>query len=469
MTTQAAASRVALRHELRASARAAWEAGLRAVDPRACVSRDLRLDGARLQARGIGLDDVADVVILGWGKAGVSMLRGALEVLGDRVVRGLVVVKDRHDEGLSQLGPVRIEQAAHPVPDLRCERLAREMLALAATVSDDETALVLGSGGGSSLLACPAGALSLDDLASVTRTLLTSGADIHEINAVRKHLSAIHGGRLAVALGRSRSLTLLMSDVVGDDPSSISSGPTARDATTFATARAILARRLRSEQVPVAVARHLEAGSRAETPETPGADDLDWSRHRSVVIASIADAAAAARVELSARGFDVVDLGSVLTGEASDVARSHVARALDARPGAGARMAFVGGGETTVTVRGAGLGGRNQHLACVAARELNAAATTGRLAAHDIVLASIATDGGDGEGGAAGGLVDPGTWRRAIDAGADPAALLDRFDSHALLAAASDLVVTGPTGTNVMDLHLVLLAPIAEASPEAIA
>jgi glycerate-2-kinase len=342
--------------------------------------------------------------------------------------------------------------ATQPEPDARGEAAAREILDLASTLKEDDVALVLVSGGASALTSCPAPGLTLADLAATTSALLRSGADIREMNCVRKHLSALHGGRLALALGRARSVTLLVSDVVGDDLSAIGSGPTAPDPTTFAEALDVLSRRVGGGGVPAAVRETLERGARGDEEETPDTEALDWSRHVHEVVASAALAVAAAESVLAQDGFAVRSLGSAIEGDASELAVTLVDRLL-AESSRARRVALVGAGETTVVVGGPGLGGRNQHLACVAAREL---ASRG---AGPAVVAAIATDGTDGPTDAAGGLVDSRTWERARRAGADPDALLARFDSATLLRAAGDQVVTGPTGTNVMDLYLGLATP----------
>jgi glycerate-2-kinase len=348
-----------------------------------------------------------------------------------------------------------VEEAAHPVPDARGERAAREMLDLARGRALDDLALVLVSGGGSALTACPDGELTLDDVAAVTEALLRSGADIRELNCVRKHLSAFAGGRLAQALGASRSLTLAVSDVVGDDPSTIASGPTVPDPTTYAEALAVLESRLPAEALPAPVLRHLAEGAAGRMAETPAGSELPEERHRHVVIASAARALESADRRLGALGFEVTSLGADMSADAAAVAADHVARLVALHAGSRRPVALVRAGETTVRVTGSGTGGRNQHLAASAAASLDALGPT---VPGELVVVAFATDGTDGPTDAAGGIVDRGSWKRVLASGADPARRLADFDSNAFLRASGDLILTGPTGTNVMDLVLGLAA-----------
>ena len=378
--------RLLARGTLRSVAREAWESALARVNPEVAVAESLSLEGNRLSAGPVELADVRQIVVLGFGKAGVAMLRGAMAALPGRIRGGLVVVKDGHADGQTRIGPVRIAEAGHPVPDERSVRLAGDMLDLARSVAPDELALVLGSGGGSSLIASPVEGIELADLVEVTNALLRSGADIREMNAVRRHLSAAHGGRLAAAF-RCRSLSLLVSDVVGDDLPSIASGPTVPDPTTWAEAADILKQRL-GRRIPARVSRLLKAHDPAETPK---AATLDWGRHPVVVVASAVSAVDAALDAFRKRGFKVEGLGAGVTGDVADVAASLVSRAL-AAPRSTRPQAIVAGGETTVTVSGPGVGGRNQHLAALAARRLDAERAEGALEDREIVVVSLATE-----------------------------------------------------------------------------
>ena len=295
--------------------------------------------------------------------------------------------------------------------------------------------------------------LTLRQKAATTRLLLRSGATITELNAVRKHLSRVKGGGLARAAAPARVVTLVLSDVVGDDLSTIASGPTVADPTTYADALAILARRRLLSRVPVAVRRHLENGRRHILAETPKPGDPVFRRAYAQVVGSTRHSVAAAEAEARRRGFATTVLTTSLEGEARDVGR-ELASVLRERAARARRpVCLLAGGETTVTVRGPGRGGRNQELAVAAMRGL--AALPGAA-----LLATLATDGVDGSTGAAGGLADPSSLGRAAARGLPPPeAFLAANDSHRLLSALHDLIVTGPTGTNVADVTLMLAAP----------
>ncbi len=368
----------------------------------------------------------------------------AVEAHWDGPLEGLVVTRTGHGVPCRR---IEIVEASHPVPDSRGRDAARRILALAESAGPDDLVLCLISGGGSALLALPAEGLTLEEKQAVNRALLASGADITAMNIVRKHLSAIKGGRLAAAAHPAETLSLLISDVPGDDPSVIASGPTVADPTTFADARAVLARY--GIEPPPAVAAHLEAAS-AETPK-PGDARLARSRVEIVAspIASLRAAAEAAR----AAGIAPLILGDALEGEAREVGRTLAGIALSVRAyGLPLRppAVLLSGGETTVTVRGKGRGGRNAEFLAGLALGLHGAEGVFALAAD--------TDGIDGSEDNAGGIVTPDTLARARAAGLDVPALLAGNDCHTLLATLGDLVVTGPTLTNVNDFRAILVA-----------
>ncbi len=382
-------------------------------------------------------------IVLGAGKASAAMAQ-AVEAHWDGPLEGLVVTRTGHGVPCRR---IEIVEASHPVPDSRGRDAARRILALAESAGPDDLVLCLISGGGSALLALPAEGLTLEEKQAVNRALLASGADITAMNIVRKHLSAIKGGRLAAAAHPAETLSLLISDVPGDDPSVIASGPTVADPTTFADARAVLARY--GIEPPPAVAAHLEAAS-AETPK-PGDARLARSRVEIVAspIASLRAAAEAAR----AAGIAPLILGDALEGEAREVGRTLAGIALSVRThGVPLRppAVLLSGGETTVTVRGKGRGGRNAEFLAGLALGLHGAEGVFALAAD--------TDGIDGSEDNAGGIVTPDTLARARAAGLDVPALLAGNDCHTLLATLGDLVTTGPTLTNVNDFRAILVA-----------
>jgi glycerate 2-kinase len=388
-------------------------------------------------------------VVVGAGKASAAMARALEERWPGRIDAGLVVTRYGHAVPCRH---VEVVEAAHPVPDEAGRRAAERILGAVRGLAEDDLVIALVSGGGSALLTLPAPGLTLEDKRAVNTALLRSGAAIGEMNCVRKHLSAIKGGRLAAAAFPARVRALLISDVPGDDPAVIASGPTVPDPTTFADARAILARH--GVVPPEAVRRHLE---RAED-ETPKPGDPRLSRAETVTIAtpqrSLEAAAAAAREA----GVAPVILGDAIEGEAREVARVMAGIAAQAaRHGQPAPppCALLSGGETTVTVRGGGRGGRNVEFLLALAVALDGAAGVHALAAD--------TDGVDGAEEVAGAVLRPDTLARARALGLDARAMLAANDAHPFFAALGDRVVTGPTLTNVNDFRALLVAPAAGA------
>ena len=383
-------------------------------------------------------------IVLGAGKAAAAMAK-AVEDHWAGPLAGLVVTRTGHGVACRT---IEVVEASHPVPDARGRDAARRILALAEGAGPDDLVLCLVSGGASALLALPAAGLTLDDKQAVNRALLASGADIAEMNAVRKHLSAIKGGRLAAAAYPAEVATLLISDVPGDDPSVIGSGPTVADPTSFAEARAVLDRY--AIAAPAAVAQRL-AGSADETPK-PGDERL--ARSRTVIVASpMASLVAAAEVARAA-GIAPLILGDAIEGEAREVGKALAGIALSARRhGRPIRppAVLLSGGETTVTVKGGGRGGRNAEFLAGLSLGLNRADGVFGLAAD--------TDGIDGSEDNAGAVVTPDTLARAGAAALDVPALLAGNDCYSLFAALGDLVVTGPTRTNVNDFRAILIAP----------
>ncbi|MGE0260692.1 MAG: glycerate kinase [Alphaproteobacteria bacterium] len=428
---------------MRAVLSALFDAALAAADP------------ARAVAAHMPEPVTGRTVVVGAGKASAAMAR-AFEANWSGPLDGLVVTRRGHALRCER---IEIVEASHPVPDPAGEKAARRILDLARGLGPGDQLVSLISGGGSALLALPAPGLTLADKQEVTRALLASGATIGEINAVRKHLSAIKGGRLAAAAFPARVLTLAISDVPGDDPAVIASGPTVPDPTTFADARAVLDK-YRIDR-PTAVIAHLEAGGE----ETPKPGDPVFERTRFALIASPQQALAAAADAAEARGIAPIVLSDRIEGEARDVAAVHAAIALQLSAGrfriGGSVVTppavLLSGGETTVTLgaagRGAGRGGRNSEFLLALTACLNGAPGIAALACD--------TDGIDGTEDNAGAMVYPDTLSRAACGGVAIKEALARHDSYGFFAATGDLIVTGPTLTNVNDFRAILVLPRA--------
>jgi len=431
----------------RASARAVWEAALAAGDVDPIVRGALRRYGTTITAGPLALDlrRVRRVVVLGAGKASAAMARVLEDILGDRIAGGLVVVKDGYRRPTKT---IRIAEASHPVPDERGRAAAGELLRLAESAGADDLVIFLVSGGGSALLPAPVPPITLAEKREITRLLLGAGADIGELNCVRKHLSLLKGGQLARAAAPAQVLTLALSDVIGNPVDVIGSGPTAPDPSTFAQALEILDRFRLRERAPRSVVERLEAGARGEVPETPKPDDPLFARVSNVVIGDNALVVEAARARAAELGYEPVVLTRSLSGEARDTAREFVARGRALT----APACLIAGGETTVTVRGGGVGGRCQEFALAAAIEL---AGSGNLT----VLAA-GTDGTDGPTDAAGAIADGSTVARATAARLDAQSFLEADDAYSFFGKLSDLVMTGPTGTNLLDVYLLLADPL---------
>jgi hydroxypyruvate reductase len=418
--------------QLRRHALAIFRASLAAADPEAAVARHLST---------LKLKQYRRIFVVGAGKAGASMAKAAERVLGARIAAGLINVKDGH---IAKLRRIELNECGHPVPDERGVDGARRIAALAEQAGELDLVVCLISGGASALLPAPVPPITLGEKQAVTRLLLASGASIHEINAVRKHISAIKGGQLARLAWPARVESLLLSDVIGDDLDVIGSGPTAPDASTFADAIGILDKYGIFQRVPVSVRERLVGGG----PETPKPGDRLFKNVRNTVVGSnrlALDAAAAKAKEL---GYRTLVLASEIEGETRDVARMHAAIAREiVRAGRPVRppACLITGGETTVTLKGEGLGGRNQEFVLAAAIDI--AGLPG------VVVFSAGTDGTDGPTDAAGAIADGSTLRRAPDA----RRFLDANDSYHYFDGLGDLVKTGPTNTNVMDVRVVLV------------
>jgi len=415
-------------------------AALRRVDPATALHRVVDRCGDRLTLADCEVPDRARLVVLAAGKAAAAMGAALEELAGDRIERGLVVTKDGHDVPLSRLA---LRYGGHPVPDQRSERAAREAIALVEGAAPEEVLVVLLSGGASALLSCPLPGLSRQDLIAATELLLASGVEIEGVNTIRKHLTEVSGGRLARRASSHRIEVLAISDVPGDAIETIASGPCAADPSTAADALAIIDRCGLRGSAPPRVVAHLESGR--EESVKPGDPTLE--RVGSTILASNRDALAGAREAAQERGLRVVAVTDLLRGEAREVGRRLAALARSLRREA--PLLLLAGGETTVTLRGGGKGGRSQELALAAACELQGGS--------GIALLAAGTDGTDGPTDAAGAYADGRTVERGRTLGLDARAALAENDSYQFFRAEGGLLVTGPTRTNVMDLVLVLV------------
>jgi hydroxypyruvate reductase len=423
--------------------RGLFVAAIASADPALCLPPHLPPVG-KLSARG-------RIIVLGAGKAAASMARAVEEHYagaGHEAVlaklTGLVVTRYGHAVPCRH---IEVVEAAHPLPDASGVAAARRILALAEGAGEDDFVLCLISGGGSSLLTLPADGLTLAHKQEVNEALLASGAAISEINTVRKHLSAIKGGRLAAAAAPAPILSLLISDVPGDDPATIASGPTTADPTRFSDAAAVL------EKYRIAGPAEVIAHLGLARDETPKQGDKRLTGAETVIVARPADMLEAAAQTARAASVEPIVLGDAIEGEAREVARDHASRALDAAKGYSAfgklPALLLSGGELTVTLRGDGRGGPNAEYLLALAMALE-----GHPCIHAL---ACDTDGGDGSEDNAGAIIGPHTLARAASLGVDPAQALADNDSYGFFAALGDLVVSGPTLTNVNDFRAILI------------
>ncbi len=448
----------------------AWQmirAALQAVDPATAVQRHVRLDGDTLllyKTPEEGEPHVYDlrrfdrIIVVGGGKASAPMARTLAALLDRRLTHGLVIAKRGYLGHMG--GPKEIEfvEAGHPVPDQAGMDAAQRIVELLRGTTARDLVIGLISGGASALMTLPAPGISLEDVQALTRALLACGATIHEINTLRKHICQLKGGQLARWAAPAPVISLILSDVVGDTLDVIASGPTVPDPTTFADAWSVLERYHIIEKVPPSIVAHLQAGMQGAVAETPKPGDAIFAQVCNVIIGSNRIAAHAAAATARQLGYQTLLLTTFLEGEAREVGKvlAGLAKgmlrgdtvfppALTLQPPA----CLILGGETTVTLRGNGYGGRNQEMALAVAIALDGW--------PHILVTCLATDGNDGPTDAAGAFVDGSTVRRAAALGLNAADHLARNDSYTFFAPLGDLVITGPTHTNVNDLVMILV------------
>ncbi|NPA05012.1 MAG: glycerate kinase [Crenarchaeota archaeon] len=416
------------------------EAGLEAAAPEKAVARALR-----------SITITGDVHVLGFGKASHRMLKGVLGVV--KPVGGVIITNDERAAGV--IDGVEVLVGDHPLPGERSLRATERLLEYAEGISRDDTVIVLVSGGGSALFEKPVPPIEIGELAETTKMLMDSGADIYELNTVRKHLSLVKGGRLAALLKAARIVSLIISDVVGDRLDMIASGPTVPDPTTYNDAIRVLRRRELWGRVPESVRRVLVDGASGLIPETPKPGDPLFNRVLNVLAASNKQSLEAMMRAAEERGYTPLILSSMVTGEAREVGRFIAGIAAHAAlygiAPLGRRLAVLMGGETTVTVHGNGVGGRNQELA------LSFLCSLDERARGATLLAAMGSDGIDGVSPAAGAVADEATWQRALSMGLDCRDYLERNDSYTFFSRIGDAIYTGPTGTNVNDFIVLLV------------
>ena len=418
------------------------EEGLRAADPYSSTIEALR-------SLSHELSKYRKKVVIGFGKASYRMALASEKVIDEIWAGGIIVPKGAVQ--VNELKRINVYEGTHPIPSQINVEATKELLSLLSGLTEDDLVICLISGGGSALFVQPSG-ISLSEKQEVTRLLLSCGASIHEINCVRKHLSAVKGGNLARLIYPANSICLILSDVVGDNIDTIASGPTSPDGTRFIDAWRILEKYRLLEKVPKNVLEHIKMGIDGKVPETPKADDPVFKKVKNIIVANNMKALSAMADKAKTIGLKPMIITSYLEGEAKEVGKviGSIARQIlkyDSPISSPCILLF--GGETTVTVKGNGIGGRNQELTLSVAMMLNSFS--------NIVFASIGSDGVDGNSSAAGAIVDGETLREAEEAGLSPLAYLENNDSNSFFEKMKRTIKTGPTGTNVNDIAVLAI------------
>jgi glycerate 2-kinase len=437
---------------LRADALKIFREAVKAVDPEKVLSRHVSLRGNILRVAGkpYPLSRVERIFVVGTGKASAPMAANLEKILGPRIRGGWVNVKYGHGRALKR---IHIHEAGHPLPDASGLEGAKAILRLFKDLTERDLVIFLISGGGSALLPLPVPGVTLEEKQVVTRLLLRCGATIQEINTLRKHLSLLKGGGLAKRAFPAALVSLILSDVIGDPLEVIASGPTVPDPSTFDDCVRILDKFDLWKDIPASAAEHLREGRKGNREETVKAGDPAFGRVQNVIVGNNLLAMKAARQKARQLGYRTLTLSSLIEGETREVAKVHAAIAkevlLSGNP-LSPPACLLSGGETTVTLKGQGKGGRNQEFSLAAALEIEGW--------KDLVLLSAGTDGTDGPTDAAGAFADGRTVIRGKEKGMDALVFLNENDSYSFFEKLGDLLITGPTGTNVMDLRILLTA-----------
>ena len=439
-----------LNQKARALALRSLESALNAVDPKQIIKSKLLLKNSTLHVNeySIDLKKFKNIYVIGGGKASGSMAEALEQVLGNSITNGFVNVP-RSSKNKTDI--IKLHEASHPIPDEAGVEGTRRMLKIAEQAKEDDLVICLISGGGSSLMPLPRGKISIADKKKTTNVLLKCGATINEINTVRKHISDFKGGWLAKKAYPATILNLILSDVVGDPLDFIASGPTVPDSTTFSDAIKVLKKYRLWSKAPASIRKVLSDGEKGLIPETPKAKDEAFKRVYNVVVGNNRLASLTAQKYLKSEGLNTLLLTSTLEGEARHVGimlASIVHEVSVSGNPVPKPTGIIAGGETTVTVTGKGLGGRNQEIALAAAQKLNGM--------NGVVVASLSTDGVDGPTDAAGAIADGKTLVRAAKMGLTPEEYLAENDSYHFFSKLGDLIFTGPTGTNVNDVSVIV-------------
>ncbi|MBI5643699.1 MAG: glycerate kinase [Deltaproteobacteria bacterium] len=439
----------------RSEAKEIFLSALEAASPYEAVKKNVRLSSSkgrdRLDIGPLSFDPnkFKRIYVIGAGKASCGMARAVEEALGRRLTGGSVVTRYGYGE---RLKGVQVIEAGHPIPDRNGIMGAIELTRIAEHAWPEDLVICLISGGASALLPAPVPGVTLRDKQRATRLLIESGATIHEINAVRKHISMIKGGHLLKAASPARVVSLIISDVVGDDISSIASGPTAPDSTTYMDAISVLKKYKIASRVPAAVIKHLKNGVRGTVEETPKPGDKIFAGCDNLIVADNGASLEAAKKKAVSLGYKTLILSSSVTGHSRDTADFLCAVIREIKKSGnpvGPPACILLGGETTVELKGKGLGGRMQEFALAAALRLGAM--------EGVTLLAAGTDGTDGPTDAAGAFADSKTLKKARQAGMDPSEFLENNDSHTFFKEVGGLFKTGPTGTNVMDVIVAII------------
>jgi glycerate 2-kinase len=436
---------------LRGKALSIFQASLRGADPRRCVKRFLKVEQGILSAGNFRkrVKDFDRIIVVGAGKASALMAQAAEEVLKEKIDHGVIITKKGPEVSLER---IRLYFGGHPLPDEEGAKGTERIMEILSRAGEDDLVLCLISGGGSALLVAPCEGIGLEDKKRMTQLLLECGATIDEINTIRKHISRVKGGRLAKAAFPAQTVSLILSDVIGDRIDSIASGPTAPDPTTFEDCFEIIKKYDLMKRMPGPIKLFLQANKGKQGTETVKPGDPVFARVENIIVGSNLLALKEAETEAKALGFHTLLLSAAISGDTRKAAERHALLAQEIRRGKSQPSppaCVISGGETTVVVKGEGKGGRNQEFVLTAAMQIDGL--------KDVVISSMNTDGIDGPTDACGAMCDGLSVSRAKKMNLDPEDYLERNDSYHFFEKLDDLIKTGPTNTNVMDIHILLV------------